>query len=80
MARCSQLTKKGRPCPIEADRVGPHGYPVCHVQDPGGVYQRQNRKELPRHRAEAEVRALGVELTERLEHDGRDEPCPFDPD
>lgn len=59
MTKCSSLTKKGRACPIEADRIR-DGRAYCHVHDPNGVYQRQNRGELPRNLGEsqaAEMRA-----------------------
>lgn len=38
---CTRLTNKGKPCPIEADRLDGEGKWVCHVHDPKGVFQRQ---------------------------------------
>jgi len=34
--QCSKKTKKGFPCPINADRFF-EGRPVCHVHDPNGI-------------------------------------------
>ena len=54
MPHCCQPTKKGKRCPINADRER-DGRAYCHVHDPQGVYQRQNRGELPRHDPEPEA-------------------------
>lgn len=51
--RCSAVTRKKKPCPIEADRYA-DGQPVCHVHDPSGVFQLQaaaKRKDKALHRA-----------------------------
>lgn len=42
-ARCSATTKKGQPCPINADRVDENGEAWCHVHDANGTYQQQRR-------------------------------------
>lgn len=65
---CSARTRKGAPCPINADRIR-NGAPYCHVHDPQGVYQQQNRGELPRHRAEAQPRALDRQMDEAVGSD-----------
>lgn len=36
MIKCPCLTKKGKPCPINADRIH-DGKPICHVHDPNGL-------------------------------------------
>jgi hypothetical protein len=40
---CSHLTRKGKPCPIEPDRLDEAGNWVCHVHDPKGVFQQQKQ-------------------------------------
>lgn len=40
MAQCAAVTKKKRPCPIEADRIR-DGQWFCHVHDPHGLFQEQ---------------------------------------
>lgn len=38
--QCFARTKKGYPCPINADRLN-DGKPVCHVHDKNGEYRRK---------------------------------------
>ncbi len=38
--RCCATTKKGKPCPIQADRLT-DGKPYCHIHDPLGTFQQQ---------------------------------------
>jgi len=44
--QCCCLTRKGHPCPINADRVW-RDEQFCHVHDPDGVYQRSQRNPKP---------------------------------
>ena len=46
--QCCVTTKRGIPCPHYADRTH-DGLDYCHVHDPQGTYQMQNRGLLPRH-------------------------------
>jgi hypothetical protein len=43
MAKCGAMTKKGKPCPIEADRMDADliGLWWCHVHDPHGLFRQQ---------------------------------------
>lgn len=42
-ATCSATTKKGQPCPINADRVDENGKAWCHVHDARGSYRKNLR-------------------------------------
>lgn len=46
MRECCFTTRKGTPCTIPADRSS-NGVWYCHVHDPGGVFQ-ANQRGLPR--------------------------------
>ena len=39
--QCAAFTKKGRPCPIDADRLEQDGRWVCHIHHSAGLFQSQ---------------------------------------
>ncbi len=54
--RCSAVTRKKRPCPINADAQDENGKWFCHVHNPWGTYQLQVLANRPKRRAK---KALG---------------------
>jgi len=53
--RCKAITKKGRQCQIDADP----GSDLCHMHNPQGKLQRQQRGEIPRGKPSPKGRRVG---------------------
>ncbi len=76
---CSQLTKRGAPCPFEGDRLGPHGLPVCHIHDPAGKFRENVGLERERRAQRKRDRAELVECRTRAMTEARADDSPKTP-
>lgn len=64
MTQCSATTRKGAPCPFNADR-NRNGEWFCHLHDPMGTYQLQHTRHAatltagPRRKVTRQIPTLG---------------------
>jgi hypothetical protein len=57
---CCCSTRKGLPCPIDADRER-EGAWYCHIHDPQGTFRQQHPKRKPRkYRGSANIAGIQV--------------------
>lgn len=77
MSQCCRTTRKGKPCPIFADR-NRQGSWFCHVHDPHGAF-RQQHPERTKQAAFAFTKPEAAKPTPEQPITNPNEECPFEP-
>ena len=70
MPPCETITRKGKPCPIEADRVR-EGVWYCHVHDPEGLYRLQVKANAADDRIDRQERRQAGRSARRRQKDAQ---------